>query len=43
MWTERLPGSGADQLGVNESPFRGFRSVPEAKQAIEGTLAAARA
>ncbi|MBQ0916846.1 hypothetical protein KBW71_00080 [Hydrogenophaga aromaticivorans] len=41
MWTEHLPGSGAAQLGVKESPMRGFNSVPEAKRAIKAALAAA--
>jgi len=40
MWTEHLPGSGAAQLGVKESPTRGFASVPEAKRAIKAALAA---
>jgi len=39
MWTDHLPGSGAAQLGVKESPTRGFGSVPEAKRAIEAALA----
>jgi hypothetical protein len=39
IWTEHLPGSGAAQLGVTESPMRGFRSVPEAKRAIQAALA----
>lgn len=41
MWTKHLPGSGADQLGVKESPTRGFNSVPEAKRAIKDALAVA--
>lgn len=41
MWTDMEPGSGAQQLGVKESPFRGFPSVPAAKRAIEAALAAA--
>lgn len=41
MWTEQLAGSGAAQLGVKESPTRGFKSVPQAKRAIEAALAAA--
>jgi len=40
VWTEHLEGSGADKLGVKEAPTRGFRSVPEAKRAIEAALAA---
>lgn len=32
MWAEHLAGSGADKLGVKESPTRGFLSVPEAKR-----------
>jgi len=42
MWTEQEPGSVAERLGVEESPTRGFRSVPEAKRAIEAALAASR-
>lgn len=41
MWTKHMPGSGADQIGVKESPARGFKSVPEAKRAIAAALAAA--
>lgn len=39
MWTDHLAGSGAAQLGVRESPARGFNSVPEAKRAIKAALA----
>lgn len=40
IWTEHMPGSAAAQLGVKESPTRGFNSVPEAKRAISAALAA---
>mgnify|MGYP001597350553 CR=1 FL=1 len=39
MWTDHLEGSGAAQLGVKESPTRGFKSVTEAKREIEAALA----
>lgn len=39
MWTEHMPGSGAAQLGVKESPTRGFASAPEAKRAMEAAIA----
>ena len=39
MWTEQLPGSTAQHLGVKESPTRGFSSVPDAKRAIKAALA----
>lgn len=39
IWTEHMPGSAAAQLGVKESPTRGFSSVPEAKRAISAALA----
>jgi hypothetical protein len=39
IWTEHLAGSGADKLGVKESPTRAFLSVPEAKRAIKAALA----
>lgn len=39
MWTEQEPGSTGERLGVRESPTRGFRSVLDAKRAIEAALA----
>lgn len=39
VWTDHLPGSGADQLHVKEAPMRGFLSVPDAKRAIATALA----
>jgi hypothetical protein len=42
MWTEQLEGTGAAQLGVKESPTRGFKTVADAKRAIGAALAASK-